>query len=156
MYHNPCLSSRWLNNGNLNKKEQRMAETELINNENMALWYDPVSKYIHHKIKKSLPKGAFEELLSTGAGYLEKHGMKKWLSDDSNVVAITKEDSEFGDNVWAPRVIKAGFKYWAVVMPTSAMGSLQINRFVKEYRERGVTVEVFNSVDDARKWLESN
>lgn len=133
-----------------------MAETELINNENMALWYDPVSKYIHHKIKKSLPKGAFEELLSTGASYLEKHGMKKWLSDDSNVVAITKEDSEFGDNVWAPRVIKAGFKYWAVVMPTSAMGSLQINRFVKEYRERGVTVEVFNSVDDARKWLESN
>ena len=132
-----------------------MAETELINNEHMALWYDPVSKFVHHKIKKSLPKGAFEELLSTGAGYLEKYRMKKWLSDDSNVVAITKDDSEYGDKIWAPRVIKAGFQYWAVVMPTSAMGTLQLNRFVKEYRERGVTVEVFDSVDAAKAWLNS-
>ena len=132
-----------------------MAETELINNDYMALWYDPVSKFVHHKIKKTLPKGAFEELLSTGADYLEKYGMKKWLSDDSNVVAITKEDSEYGDKIWAPRVIKAGFTYWAVVMPTSAMGSLQLNRFVKEYRDRGVTVEVFDSVDAAKTWLNS-
>jgi hypothetical protein len=94
-------------------------------------------------------------MLSKGAEYLEKYGMKKWLSDDSNVVAITKEDAEWGDKVWAPRVIKAGFKYWAVVMPTSAMGSLQVNRFVKEYREKGVTVEVFNSVDAAKAWLDS-
>ena len=132
-----------------------MSETELINNDHMALWYDPASKFVHHKIKKSLPKGAFEELLSTGADYMEKYGMKKWLSDDSNVVAITKEDSEFGDKVWAPRVIKAGFTYWAVVTPTSAMGSLQVNRFVKEYRERGVTVEVFDSVEAAKTWLNS-
>jgi hypothetical protein len=132
-----------------------MKETELINDENMALWYDPVSKYVHHKIKKSLPKGSFEKMLSMGADHLEKYGMKKWLSDDSNVVAITKEDAEWGDKIWAPRVIKAGFKYWAVVMPTSAMGSLQVNRFVKEYREKGVTVEVFNSVDAAKAWLDS-
>jgi hypothetical protein len=132
-----------------------MKETELINDDNMSLGYDPVSKYVHHKIKKSLPKGAFEKLLSSGADHLEKYGMKKWLSDDSNVVAITKEDAEWGDKVWAPRVIKAGFKYWAVVMPTSAMGSLQINRFVKEYREKGVTVEVFNTVDAAKAWLDS-
>ncbi|NLA75742.1 MAG: hypothetical protein GX846_09795 [Deltaproteobacteria bacterium] len=132
-----------------------MKEIELINDENMALWYDPVSKYVHHQIKKSLPKGAFEKLLSTGADHLEKYSMKKWLSDDSNVVAITKDDAEWGDKVWATRVIKAGFKYWAVVMPTSAMGSLQVNRFVREYREKGVTVEVFNSVDAARTWLDS-
>lgn len=132
-----------------------MAETELINNENMALWYDPVSKFVHHKIKKSLPKGAFEELLSTGADYLEKYGMKKWLSDDSNVVAITKDDNEWGDKVWAPRVIKAGFSYWAVVMPTSAVGTLQLNRFIDEYRKRGVTVEVFDSVEAAKTWLDS-
>lgn len=132
-----------------------MAETELINTDYTALWYDPVSKFVHHKIKKTMPKGAFEEMLSMGADYLEKYKMKKWLSDDSNVVAITKEDAEWGDKVWAPRVVKAGFQYWAVVMPTSAMGSLQLNRFVNEYRERGVTVEVFDSVDAAKKWLES-
>ncbi|MGD9162382.1 MAG: hypothetical protein PVG39_28490 [Desulfobacteraceae bacterium] len=133
-----------------------MAETELINNENMALWYDQTGKFVHHKIKKSLPKGAFEELLSTGADYLEKYGMKKWLSDETNFIALNKEDIEWGDKVWAPRVIKSGFKYWAVVMPESAVGSLQIKRFVDEYRERGVTVELFDSVDAAKTWLASN
>jgi hypothetical protein len=132
-----------------------MAETELIDNENMALWYDQAAKFVHHKIKKSLPKGAFEELLSTGADYLERYGMKKWLSDETNFIALNKEDIEYGNEVWAPRVIKAGFKYWAVVMPESAVGSLQMKRFVNEYRERGVTVEVCGSVDAAKAWLES-
>ena len=132
-----------------------MSETELINNEHMSLWYDPVSKFVHHKVKKSLPKGAFEELLNMGAEYLEKFRLKKWLSDDTNVVAITKEDNDYGDKVWAPRVIKAGFQYWAVVMPKSAMGSLQLNRFIKEYRDRGVTVEIFDSVESAKTWLDS-
>jgi hypothetical protein len=132
-----------------------MEKTEIINNENMALWYYPASKIIHHKIKKSLPKGAFQELLTTVAEYMEKHRGGKYLSDDSELIALTKEENEFGDEVWAPRVIKAGFKYWAVVMPKSAMGNLMVKRFVGEYRERGVTVEVFDSVDAAITWLES-
>ncbi len=121
----------------------------------MALWFHPASKIVHHKIKKPLPPGAFQRLLGTGAEYMEKHRASKWLSDDSDVVAIAKDDNAWGDEKWAPRVIKAGFKYWAVVMPKSALGSLMLKRFVNEYRERGVNVEAFDSVDAAIKWLES-
>ncbi len=132
-----------------------MNAQELINTEAMSLWYHPTSNFLHHKIKQRLPKGAFEELLSTGADYLEKKRASKWLSDDSNVVAISQEDSEYGDKVWAPRVIKAGFKYWAVVLPKSAVGSLQVKRFINEYRDKGVTVEAFDSIDSATAWLDS-
>lgn len=121
----------------------------------MSLWFHPVSKIVHHKIKKPLPAGAFQRLLGTGAEYMEKHRATKWLSDDSDVVAIAKDDNAWGDEKWAPRVIKAGFKYWAVVMPKSALGSLMLKRFVSEYRERGVIVEPFDNVDAAIKWLES-
>ncbi len=132
-----------------------MEKTEIIDNEYMGLWFHPVSKIVHHKIKATLPKGEFERLLSTGAEYMEKHRAEKWLSDDSNLVVLTQEENKWGDTVWAPRVIKAGFKYWAVVLPTSAVGSLQVKRFIKEYRDRGVTVEAFDSVEDAINWLNS-
>ncbi len=132
-----------------------MKKNEVIDNEYMALWYYPELKIVHHKTKQTLPEGGFERLLSTGADYIEKYRASKWLSDESNLVAISKEDNEWGDTVWAPRVIKAGFKYWAVIFPKSVIGSLQMKRFVKEYSDRGVTVEMFDSVEPALTWLES-
>ncbi len=130
-----------------------MEKTEIINEDYMSLWFHPDLKIVHHKIKKPLPAGEFKRLLTTGADCLENNRCTKWLSDDSDVVAIAKEDNKWGDENWAPRVIKAGFKYWAVVMPKSALGSLMLKRFVNEYRDRGVTVEAFDSVDAAVKWL---
>ena len=51
-----------------------MEREQIINKEYMELWYHPDSKIIHHKMKKILPHGAHEELLSTGADYMEKYG----------------------------------------------------------------------------------
>ena len=133
-----------------------MKKTEIINDENMGLWFYPELKAMHHQTRKPLPKGEFKRLLSTGAEHLEEHGATKWLSDESNLVAISQEDNEWADTVWAPRVIKAGFKYWAVVLPKNAIGTMQMKRFVQEYRDRGVTVEAFDSVDAALAWLGSN
>ncbi len=132
-----------------------MAKTEIIDNEYMGLWFHPVSKIVHHKIKETLPKGEFQRLLSTGAEWMEKHGATKWLSDDTNLVVLQEEEYKWGDAEWAPRVIKAGFKYWAVVLPSGAIGSMQLKRLIKEYRDRGVTVEGFDSLEAAIAWLES-
>ena len=107
-------------------------------------------------MKKILPDGGHKELLSTGADYMEKHGATKWLSDDRDMVVVKEEGYKWADEVWVPRVLKAGFKYWAIVRPASSVfGNMQIKRFVKEYQERGVTVKVFDTVYDAVEWLES-
>ena len=133
-----------------------MEKIEVINKDYMELWYHPESKIVHHKMKKDLPEGGHKDLLSTGADYMEKHGAIKWLSDDRDMVVVRKEDYEWADAEWAPRVIKAGFKYWAIVLPTSSIvGNMQMKRFVKEYRGYGVTVEVFDTLEPAIAWLES-
>ena len=64
--------------------------------------------------------------LTTGAEYLENHGAQKWLSDDRNSVVIGADDVQWGETVGAPRVIKAGFKYWATVTPSKAVAALQM------------------------------
>lgn len=146
-------SSAYLIRDDTRKKEGIMATMKIIDNENMSLWFHEDKKIVHHKIKKVLTTELFKELLSTGADYLEKYKAKKWLSDDRDNVVIFPEANEWGDKVWAPRVIKSGFAYWAVVAPDKAVGKLQMKRFINEYRERGVTVELFEDVDEAIAWL---
>lgn len=129
-----------------------VSRIELLNDD-VALWYHPEPKIIHHQIRGLLPPGALQKLLTKGAECLEQHHAQKWLSDDSQSVPIRPEDYEWGDKVWAPRVIKAGFRYWAIVLPEGAVAQLQMQRFCAEYRARGVTAELFTHEQRALEWL---
>jgi hypothetical protein len=133
-----------------------MNKIALLGNEYVKLWYHPEPKIIHHEILNSPPSAIFREMLTKGAECLEQHGATKWLSDDSRNKLVQPEDNVWGDTVWAPRVIKAGFKFWAIVLPKQALGHLQMQRFCREYRARGVVVELFEKTDAALKWLTSS
>lgn len=127
----------------------------LIDDEFVSLWYHVDAKVVHHKIKTFLTPGVFERLLSTGADVLEKHGVKKWLSDDRNNVVIAPEDMKWADAVWHPRVQMAGFRYWAIVVPSMAVGALQLKSVLQKRRKQGLIVELFETVDEAMAWLRS-
>jgi hypothetical protein len=34
--------------------------------------------------------------------------------------------NEWADTVWLPRVLRAGFKFWAIVLPKAAIGKLNM------------------------------
>jgi hypothetical protein len=86
---------------------------------------------------------------------MEKYGAQKWLSDDRKNSALTKEDQEWSDVHWRPRVIKAGYKHWAIVLPEKLIGELNLKRIIREkYAGTGVTVQLFNDPEEAMKWLE--
>lgn len=137
------------------KGRVRVAFITIIDDEVRCLYFHAESKVVHHKIRSAIRGKDFRDLLSRGAECMEKNHAVKWLSDDRDSVVIAPEDNAWGDVVWAPRVVKAGFKYWAIVVPTDAVGSMQMRRLATEYRKRGVTVEVFSDLDTALGWLES-
>jgi hypothetical protein len=129
--------------------------TTIIDDEKRSLFYHPESKVVHHKMKCHLRGDDFRDLLLRGAECMEQNKATKWLSDDrNNSGTLAPDDNEWGDSVWAPRVIRAGFKFWAIVVPAHAIGSLQMRRLASEYRQRGVTVEIFASLETAFGWLE--
>jgi hypothetical protein len=132
-----------------------MEPITIIDDEYATLWYHPDSGIVHHKIRQSLPKGVFRNLLTAGADHLEKHHARKWLSDDGDSIVIPTEDAEWAETVWAPRVLKAGFEYWAFVTSSKKVAALQMKAFVSFYRKRGVKVQLFESVDEAMTWLGS-
>jgi hypothetical protein len=134
--------------------ELNIKKKTLIDNDVVSVWYYPEQNIIHHKVKKFVYGEKFKNFLMTGADHCEKEGCFKWLSDDRNNSAIRTEDREWGINNWKPRMVKAGWKYWAIMMPDRLVGKMSMKHLISEYSEVGVTVEIFDDVDLALKWLD--
>ncbi len=127
----------------------------VIDTEYVTLWFYPATRILHHKIHKFMPAHIFRDAFSTGVEYLEKHKVLKWLSDDRGNTVLSQENTDWARTVWIPRAKRAGFKYWAAIMPAQAIGRLQMRTFVEEYGQLGFTVQAFQDVDEAMAWLES-
>ncbi|HXK09334.1 MAG TPA: hypothetical protein VMT70_06815 [Vicinamibacteria bacterium] len=135
--------------------EVTMSTVTALDDEYATLWYHPDGKIVHHEIHKFLVPGALEKLLSAGASLMETHGAQKWLSDDRKNVVISKQDLEWAEVHWIPRVQKAGFRYWAIVVPGHAVAALQMRALQAKRRTQGIEVATFETVEEGMAWLRS-
>ena len=130
-----------------------MMPTKLLETDKVALYYYPAEKIVHHELKSFVFGEQFRSVLEKGLEAFERFGATKWLSDDRGNGPLTSEDSTWALTEWAPRVMRAGWKFWAVVMPEKVLGQLNMKRWIKEYAERGVTVRAFTDPNEAMDWL---
>jgi hypothetical protein len=127
----------------------------LLDNEFATASFDEETKIVQHVIKKPIRGQPLRDILNAGATAMELHLAKKWFSDDRNNGALPEEDEKWSATNWVPRVVKAGWKYWAVVQPVKAIGQLNIQHFVELFASFGVTVRVFTDPDEAMTWLKA-
>lgn len=130
-----------------------MQKEVIIEDNTASLYYYPEHRIIHHSFHKFIFGDKFREVLMTGAELFEKHGCHKWLSDDRNNPILKKEDLEWGSNHWKPKVLKAGWKYWAIILPDKETGKLVMKPLIEEYKSCGVIVEIFGTPEEAFLWL---
>lgn len=130
-----------------------MAEQMVLDTEYGTVWVDAANKIVHHQFKQWIKGEAFRELLDTGYQQLVANGCTKWLSDDRANSVLPQEDEEWAKHDWFPRVIKAGWKHWAIVLPEKAVGQMNMERFRREYKELGINTNAFKDPEEARKWL---
>ncbi|HTQ08281.1 MAG TPA: hypothetical protein VMI54_30715 [Polyangiaceae bacterium] len=121
-----------------------------------GLYYDVRNRVVHHEIRSFVHGQPFRDLLERGLTLLATRGASKWLSDDRGNGPVTPADAEWALNDWAPRVIAAGWKYWAVILPKKVLGQMNMRRWMEAYAKRGVTVQAFDDPREARAWLESS
>lgn len=126
----------------------------IIQNEYAALRFYPKPKIVHHELRQFVHGDLFREILMRGLEIFEREGAAKWLSDDRGNGALTPADTDWALGEWAPRVLAAGWKYWAVVMPQKMVGQMNMKRWIKTYGGRGVTVRPFSGPIAALRWLE--
>ncbi len=128
----------------------------IINNKFVTLWYYSSAKIVHHEFHKFVTGGEIvREVFNAGAELFEKYGAEKWLSDDRENRVLTKEDTEWTQNVWRPRVLKAGWKYWAIILPENYVGKMVMNNILASYTRLGVTTRIFADPDEALNWLKA-
>lgn len=132
-----------------------MSKITEIDNEYVTLWYYPDQKIVHHQYHKYISGAPLRDVLMKGLEIFIKTGAKKWLSDDRKNNAMTQEDQDFSNKEWTPNVIKAGWKYWALVMPDKVAGQLNMKRLIDAFAKLGVTVQIVESPEEGLEWLDS-
>jgi hypothetical protein len=132
-----------------------MPRETVFKNDSATLYYYPEKKIVHHEIHKYIKGEEFKGLLNAGLDVFRKRGANKWLSDDRKNGVLLEEDEEWSSGVWFPQVLKAGWKYWAIVLPEKLVGQMNMKRFAARFEPAGVTARLFTAPEDALSWLES-
>jgi hypothetical protein len=125
----------------------------ILENEYATLVYHSKHKIVHHTFHKPLVGTVFKDVLTRGVELFERYRATKWLSDDRSNSALHPDDGKWAMEVWSVRTIKAGWKYWAIVMPDAALGRANMRRFIREYEDRGIEVNIFETANEALEWL---
>jgi len=131
-----------------------MSKRLVLENEFVQLWYHPTDRIVHHQFRKFIWGEQFREVLNEGLRVFEREGATKWLSDDRENSALSKDDTEWSMNDWFPRVAKIGWKHWAIVLPQNVIGQMNMARIIATYSARGLTVRVFDEPGAALEWLQ--
>ena len=131
-----------------------MSKTITNDTPHYTLYHHPESNIIHLEVHKSITGESFRHALTEGLELLKKNRATKWLSDGRHSGVLSVEDAEWGLTIWAPKIVAAGWKYWALVLPDLVMGRLNMKFFVEQYSQKGITVELFDDPDKALDWLE--
>lgn len=125
----------------------------LIETEAVRLLYRRDDKIVHHEIRRFVHGAQLREMLERGLQALEMHKAQKWLSDDRGNGPLKPADEEWAKSNWFPRVIAAGWKHWAVVMPDAILGQMNMRRWIELYADAGVNAHPFVDPQLALKWL---
>jgi hypothetical protein len=131
-----------------------MSEITVLNNDYATLKYHPEAGVVHHIFHKAISGSEFRNVLNTGLEVFKKYGAGKWLSDDRGNAPLPDDDIAWSKAEWFPRVVEAGWKYWALVVPEDAMVRMNLMQVTDSYSAAGIRVMVFGNPDDAMAWLE--
>lgn len=132
-----------------------MPSINIIDNEYARLSFDPDKKIVHHCFHPNLDGENLRAVLNGGIELMKTHQAYKWLSDNRELKPHSEEDGRWVNEDWLPRVIAAGWKYWALVVPDDVKGRINMVEFVESFYEKGIRIMVFTDFDAAWDWLEN-
>jgi hypothetical protein len=110
---------------------------------------------IHHTFHQHMEGEPFRAFLNAGTDAMKQHGATKWLSDDRKNTLVTPEDFKWANEDWVARTLKAGWKYWAIIVPNEVEGRISMKGAIDSFFEMGLRINLFSSVEKAMEWLES-
>lgn len=102
---------------------------------------------------KKVPKEIdFHNCLTEGLMLFKKIESKKWICDRSLVEDFGIEEQNWMQNVWFPKIIKAGLKYYGIVLPHHSDMKLTAHDLL-DVLELNLLTEYFDDLKGAKGWI---
>ncbi len=95
----------------------------------------------------------FAAALDSGVATLIEHRSTLWLADCRGMKAIQQSDQEWLDQHWFPRVLAAGLKRMALVIPKSTLAAMNLKDIMGRVPNTNLDVCFFATIEEARTWL---
>jgi hypothetical protein len=131
-----------------------MAEVVIVDNEFITVRYLDDKRIIYHTVHKPIAGQPLRDALVAGTEAMKTYGACKWLSDDRLNGPLTQEDIEWGFNNWNLPTIKAGWKFWALVVPTELIAAGSLTFTINSLYDLGLRVMAFDNLEEAMAWLD--
>jgi hypothetical protein len=86
---------------------------------------------------------------------LIENNAKKVLADIKNMTIIGLEDQKWIENDFLPRATKHGFKFLALVKPSSYFNAVAMESLMNRPVLSTLNIRMFDTVEEAQSWLDS-
>jgi hypothetical protein len=121
--------------------------------------WDEANQCITAEWKGNAHGSVYRSVLDRSLDLVRKHKASRWLAimvESSGV--ISPEDSAWLSGDWFPRLVSAGGRRFAIVLPPKGLAALQLNRIKREIDSskddpNAFANQYFDDVAVARAWL---
>lgn len=115
--------------------------------------WDSTSKAAHIEWQGWANSTEFREANDALIRVITNHRTSKILGDSRSIKAIRQPDQDWVNNDWFPRILAAGLRRMAMVLPASGLAKMNIDGMVSRVPESQLDVAYFATLDEARGWL---
>lgn len=116
--------------------------------------YDPTTKTVIAQFQGFLTNNEFVSIAEKTHATRVQNRCYKQLNNIENMAVLSKENQEYAENVWFPKAVKTGLKFFAFVVPKQILGQLSMQKVNKNAeREGAIQIKYFDNQDEALNWL---
>ena len=118
-----------------------------------VMWWEPTTRAVWIEWQGWADPAEFAAALEAGLGSLTEHRASRWLADCREMKAIQESDQEWLDQSWFPRMIAAGLRRMAMVVPKSGLAMTNLQDIMSRVPDNRIDVAFFATVAEAEQWI---
>jgi hypothetical protein len=116
--------------------------------------YDDESDVVVARMDEFAEGEAFREYMNAIVDAAEANGTSRVLSDTTDQPTLNEDDKVWAATEWSSEAERRGVEHVGMVVPESALAQMSVESILEQTPDDGIDRDVFDSVDEAREWLE--
>lgn len=138
----------------MEKAMSKKAEIEyLFNKTYCKVWYEGATEILYAKWSGFLSPDCVQEACSFMSRFIKTHGVKRHLSDHSDLKVLTREVQFFLTHKWFPELESLGLQKAATLISENMFARATVDKVNQEAQIHNLDICSFNSREDCLVWL---